>query len=293
MDWIESIRSFVETAETGSFSTAAKRLNIANSVHTKRIQWLEKKLACHLFYRTTRKVVLTEAGEFLLIKFRPLLNEWLDVYQQAVDYNSQPQGNIKIAFPPNIAHLSLFSKVINKTLRSFPKLSFNIITVDKPVYLLDENIDILIATEKYIVEPSTIVGIKLFDFQYKCIASPTYIANRGEINKPEDLEKHNCLIYHQDNKWLFSSTLYSVKGNLIADSGDTLLSACVQGLGLAYFPNFMIQDLISNNIIETILPKYSTKSDKLMIYYKKHEYKPRKISLLIEAFKQMKYEFFK
>lgn len=282
MNWFDGLSAFERVAEHHGFARAAQEMQLPTSVITKRIQWLEQKLGITLFARTTRLVTLTENGEYLLKRIKPLLEEWQEVQRQLLDYQAEPQGNLSICFPPNISRLSLFVDIFQQFIQSHPKIKLNFMTTTKPVSLQNEKIDFLIAIEKYVLDPQETVGVKLLSFTYQCFASPTYLAKHGVPQKPSDLAAHNCVIFKNDHDWEFSRKLIRVTGNWHTDAGDSLIAACLAGIGIVYMPGFMVQKELQEGQLEHVLMNYASKREQLSLYYLKQQYKPRKIVLLID-----------
>lgn len=289
MNWFDCLLAFANVVKQESFIGAARELSITNSAITKRIQWLEKKLACTLLLRTTRKVLPTDAGEYLLARINPLLEEWQNIHAQLLDYKSQPRGEISVALAPNLSGLPILMTAFEKFLQEQPNLRLQFSTIHKPVNLLNEKIDVLIATEKYLLDPFSTVGIKLLEFSYQCCATPAYIKKHGIPQTLADLKKHNCLIYRDNNQWEFAGNAHTVTGNLQADTADSLLLACTLGMGIIYMPDFMIQKELEQKIFKRVFTKLPTKKDTLMLFYTQHNYKPRKIELLINFLKKLKH----
>lgn len=286
MNWFDCLLAFKKVAEQQSFIGAARELNTMNSVITKRIQWLEEKLSCSLFLRTTRKVILTDTGEHLFNKINPLLDEWQDIHAQITDYKDQPQGEITLCLPPNFGGIPRLANVLHQFLKEYPRLKLHITHTHQAIDLLNAKVDILIAPERYLLDQTSVVGVKLADFSYQCFAAPAYLKKQGEPKKPEDLKKHNCIIYHNSNQWEFSGQPQTLQGSLRADAADSLKLACVSGIGLIYIPPFFVADELKQGLIKPILNKFPGKKDRLMIFYPKHAYKPRKIALLLDYLRQ-------
>jgi LysR family transcriptional regulator for bpeEF and oprC len=283
MNWFDCLQAYEKIAETHSFVGAARELQLPNSVVTKRIQWLEAELQSTLLVRTTRSVTLTDAGEHLLKKIKPLLAEWHDIRLQLVDYQSQPRGEIKLRLAPGLIGLSIMMDAIKNFSAAHPYLHLNITTTHEPVRIADTNIDVLIAIEKYILDPGETVGIKLFKFNYKCYAAPSFILTHGEPKNPAELVNYNCLVYNNDSLWEYSGKKIAVAGNFHADAGDALIAASIAGLGLIYIPDFIAKYAVDNKKLKPLLNAYPGKQDQLMLFYANHEYMPRKIELLIKS----------
>ena len=281
MNWFDCLLTFKYVAELHSFAGAARELKTTTSVITKRIQWLEAKLATSLFLRTTRKVTVTDTGEYLLKKIHPLLEEWHDIHAQIIDFKEQPRGEIVICMPPNFGSVWSIAKILFAFTKAHPHLRLYIKYTYEPIDLISQKIDVLIATEKYVLDTATTTGTKLFDFSYQCFASPGYIKKHGEPKKIDDLKKHNCIVFH-NSPWEFAGKSHAVQGNLRADSADALISACVSDVGLIYIPPFFVEKELKQGLLKQVLTKHQSKNDKMMIYYPKHAYKPRKIALFVD-----------
>src|ERR1700757_4285216 len=80
MQTLANLESFVRSAETGSFSAAARRLALTPAAVSRNVAMLERNLGVRLFQRSTRKLTLTEAGERLLVE----IGGNLDALQAAI-----------------------------------------------------------------------------------------------------------------------------------------------------------------------------------------------------------------
>jgi DNA-binding transcriptional LysR family regulator len=282
MNWFDCLLAFQKVCECHSFIGAARQLKITNSAVTKRVQWLEENLACDLFLRSTRKINLTDAGKHLLDRIQPLLEEWRDIHQQLQDLNHQPHGELTVCLPPNLAGVMEFSKAFAKFLTIYPNIRLQVISTHQPISLLKEKVDILIAPEKYVVDLRNTVGIKLLDFTYHCYAAPSYLKKHGEPKVPADLQKHQCILFRQENQWEFARKNMAVAGSFQSDAGDSIINACILGVGAAYLPDFMVAHEVKKNLLQPVLLKFATKQDQLKIFYIKHQYKARKIAVFID-----------
>lgn len=286
MNWFDCLEAFVKVSEAKSFIQAARALNTTNSVITKRIKWLEDKLATTLFIRTTRKVTLTEMGEALYLKTNPLLTEWQDIQMQLLDQKEMPQGEITICFPPNVSSQPLFIAMMSDFLHRYPKLHLHIINSANPVNLVNDKIDILIATENYLLDKHECVAMKLFDFSYGAYLSKKYLKQHTEPNKPLALKDHACIVYRADDEWEFAGKKYQVTGKLRADAADTMIPFCLRGDGIIYMPPFMLENELRAGTLKPILENYPGKKGTLSAFYPRHDYKPRKIVLFLQFLKE-------
>lgn len=285
MNWFDCLEAFVSVAQQQSFSAAARALNTNSSDITKRIQWMEKQLETALFLRTTRQVSLTDTGEYFLTRIQPLLNEWHDLYAQLLDFKAKPQGVLKIAGYPQLFSTAIMSKCLSAFAKTYPTLSLHLSTTSQPINLLENDVDILIAIDKYIVNPAETVSSSLFDFQYSLFASAHYLKTAPPLKKLSDLHAHRCLIYLKNNVWEFERESITVDGYLYADSGDALIEASKAGSGICRVPAFMVKNDVAQNKLINVLPQFVSKKQLLKIFFLKHSYQPRKIKVFVDFVK--------
>lgn len=280
VNWFDSFESFIKVAKYGSFTDASHALSLPKSVVTKRIQWLELQLNATLFLRTTRQVTLTDIGIQLLNKIEPLLVGWHEIHAELIDYETNPQGEIVVCLPPNMSSSLFFP--FQEFLSLHPKIKLNLITTSVSISLVDEHVDILIAPEKYLLNPEDSIGVKLYNFSQQVYASPDYLKKYGYPKTLSDLQKHNCLIFKDQTYWSFLERRVTVSGNWRADSGDGIIQACLRGLGLAYLPDMMIQEEARSGSLIQVLTDYPTEKQSIQLYYPKHSYKPKKLTIFID-----------
>jgi DNA-binding transcriptional LysR family regulator len=286
MNWFDCLDTFSRIAEKQSFIGAARDLKTTRSVISKRIQWLEAELGMSLLLRTTRKVSLTENGEILLSEVKPLLEEWDNVHSRLQDFQAEPRGTLSICLPPNVASTPCMLAAINTFAKSYPLVRIKSMTTHAPISLIDNHIDVLLAADKFVLEPDSTIGTTLYSYEYICVASPEYLKNSPKIKNPEDLRQHNCLVFSIYNEWLFDGNLIQVCGNFGSDSSDALVHSALQGYGLIYIPAFMIKGLLTEKKLVPVLEKHKTKTDILKAFQTQRAYKPRKITAFIEHIKE-------
>lgn len=226
--------------------------------------------------------VVDRCGHSFIKTYKPLLSEWDDIHRQLLDYQSQPQGTLVVALPPNIAGTSAFIQVLQQFSERYPLIDLQLVTIHEALSLIDKKIDVLLGPEKYLLEPQNTIGATLFNYSYQCFASPAYLSKHGKPVDPSELCAHNCLTYNTDSRWQFNELTTAVSGTLRTDSGDSLIGAARMGMGIIHIPRFMVQEEIQRGELQQILNAFQGKHDRFMAFYAKHDYKPRKIAVFIE-----------
>ena len=281
MQWFEALQAFVQIAEQKSFVRAANQLNLTTSKITKLIQGLEHHLKVVLLIRTTRKVTLTEEGEYLYQRAALLLQDWDDLQKSMLDKVQRPQGKITIAAPANLLNINPLMGWLIDFLNHYPSIQLNTQLITEPLSLSQQNIDILIGVDRYILDTENTIAKGILRFKYGLYASPTYLKSHPEIKTPADLKDHNCLLFKGEPYWTFSNGQQYVQGNYSADTGIGLFTAALQHVGLIKAPDFMAKEWVERKLLKPLLQKWYGNPDNLNIYYQKLHYQPRKIQLLI------------
>lgn len=282
MQWLEALQAFVAVAKQKSFVRAANQLHITTPKVTKLIQWLEHRLKVVLLIRTTRQVTLTEEGDYLFQRASLLLKEWNDLQQTLVDKTQKPQGKITIAAPANLLNINPIMHWLVIFLNDYPDIQLNTQLITHPINLSQQNIDILIGVDRYVIDKENTIAKRILRFKYGLYASPDYLKSHPNIKSPADLKNHNCLLFKEEPHWTFSNGKQFVQGNYSADTAVGLFAAALQHLGLIKAPDFMAKEWVDKKMLKPILQKWYGSADNLYIYYQKRHYQPKKIKLFVD-----------
>ena len=286
MDRLANMIAFVTVAETGSFAEAANRLNIANSVVSKRIKDLEAYLGTLLLQRTTRHVNLTEAGYAYVEHARKFLDELAEVEENLRYRNENPVGEIKISAPLSFGNKFL-GPAIADFLEKYPDVSVKLIINDRTVDIAAEGFDLAIRIGA--LEEQSLITRKLAQSRRVVVASPSYLEKHGRPQTPEDLARHNCLSFiglHDGNAWPFMKDgkefWQHVGGRFIADSGTLLCEAAVHGCGIAILPTFIVGQHMISGELEPLLEEFEAPPLAIQAVYQHKRHLSAKTRKLID-----------
>ena len=281
MKW-QGINEFVAVAETNSFSLAAKNLNISTAQVSRQITALEKRLQVKLFYRTTRKVSLTQEAQLFYQHCRHLL-DGLDTAEQAVtNLQSKPQGKIKLTAPVTYGEQKVLPLIndfvaLNSDIEVITELTNN------RVDLIDGGFDIAIRLGQ--LQDSSLIAKKLSQRSNFVCASENYLQKHGEAHSLSELKHHNCLLGTRDY-WRFTEQNKEknirVKGNLRCNSGLALVDAALKDIGIVQLPDYYVQSYIASGQLVTILDQFREPAEGIWAVYPQNRYLSPKIRLLID-----------
>lgn len=286
MDRLANMQAFRAVANSKSFAEAAKKLNIANSVISKRIKDLENYLGTQLFIRTTRKITLTETGASYLEYVSKILDDIDEVESSIQHSRDRPTGKIKLAAPLMFGKKHL-GPILTTYLDKYPEVSIQSYLSDREIDLIDEGFDLAIRSGP--LKDSTLFAKKLFSFKRVICASPTYFKREGKPLTPADLKRHNCLSYlnvSEGKLWPYyqrkTKKWQPVEGQFFSDSGDLLHEAVLAHAGITQLPTFVIQESLNSGALEAVLTEYSEPEIDFFVVYPHTRHLSIKIRTLID-----------
>ncbi|MYM72281.1 LysR family transcriptional regulator [Duganella sp. FT134W] len=236
MDQFQALSAFVAVVEAGGFTAAARRTGESQSVISKSVGALEKRLGVQLFNRTTRSVTLTHHGRLYYERTKPLLDEMAQVNEELISSTVEISGLVRIATSATFGRLHVLP-LIPQLLALHPKLKLDLTLSDSVQDLLMEGIDVAIRVSP-VQNPDAVVR-RVSTTSLVCVGSRSYFAQHGVPATPADLAGHNCLIYNDITSWTFSGPhgtfSVPVTGNLSSNTVETILSAVRAGVGIGMF----------------------------------------------------------
>lgn len=281
MELASQMMLFVHTVEHGSFSAAARSLDVSPSAISKQIRRMEDRLGVRLLNRSTRRITLTEEGRAFYPRCRRIAAEITDAEALVTSLSEQVQGTLRVAATVAFAKAHLLP-LIPEFLKRYPELELGLELTDRPVDVVEEEIDVAIRFTEQITDTS-VVARKLAPNKRVICASPVYLDAHGMPQKPEDLLNHNCLrlsTVSSWNDWEFKDSdgmrVLHVNGNFEANSADAIYHATLAGVGIARLSTYLVGDDLRSGRLRRILPEYTHESaDILAIYPDRRHLSPR------------------
>jgi DNA-binding transcriptional LysR family regulator len=261
MDKFEDLQAFVAVVESGSFTAAAERLGAAKSAVSRRVSALEARLGVQLLRRTTRMLNLTDTGRSFYEHSARILAD-LDEAESAVQLeHGELRGTLRVALPLSfgVRHMC---KPIAAFSKQHPKIRFDLDLNDRRIELIEEGVDLAVRIGH--LRDSSLIARKLFDVNAVICASPHYLKTHGTPETPDDLRKHDCLVYsnlEDPERWEWKDTngnrrSVEVRTVMRASSGDFLVNAAAHGLGIVIQPTFLASESIRRGTLVPILEGY-------------------------------------
>lgn len=255
----DDVRAFLAVAEAGGFGRAADQMALSKSVVSRRVSRLEEDLGARLITRSTKGVVMTEAGEALRARARHAFDDLHDALTDAARREGELTGLLRVTAPLSfgVAHLSTF---LAEFMVAHPKLKLDVSYSDRRVDILAEGFDVAVRMGS--LPDSALVARRVAPLRVLILASPAYLARHGAPRRPRDLATHECILYvaPEGDLWRFREgdryTSVRITGRLRADNGDAIREAAIAGLGIAGLPSFLLGDAVPSGALVPILTEF-------------------------------------
>lgn len=187
---VDALIGFIAVIDTGSFSAAADRLGQTPSGVSRTISRLESQLGMTLIKRTTRRLDLTEEGEWLLARARKILSDLQDTEDQLAARLSQPSGLVRVnAATPVLDHL--IAPLAADFLDAYPLVRLALMSGETVIDLIEERADLAIRIGP--LADSTLNARRLGTSRLRLLASPAYLAGHGTPDTADQLASHRLL----------------------------------------------------------------------------------------------------
>lgn len=253
---LEDIQAFVAVADAGGFGRAGQRLGLSKSMVSRRVARLEAELGAQLLSRTTRGVAITEAG----LEFKGRADQVLADLEAARDALAQRGdevvGTLRLAAPLSFGMTHL-APVLAELAMRHPRLQVEASYSDRFVDLIGERFDV--AVRLGTLSDSSLIARKIAPIHGVMVASPDYLARRGEPRTPAELAGHDAVL--QINEvWRFRDGRREITvqshARFRADNGQALVYAAEAGVGIAMLPTFLSGPSIEKGTLVPILRDY-------------------------------------
>ena len=273
---IGGLEVFLTIAEHGSLRGAAKALGLQPPAVSYQLKALEERIGVALFIRTTRSIHLTDGGRSLLARARPAVTELGEALEDARAHGGARKGTVRLTLP-YVAYPLTIAKRLAAFQGKYPEIELELSFNEAFVDIAAEGFHAGVRLGDHIRDD--MIAVRLGPpFKEVVFAAPAYFERHGRPERPADLLGHNCIRYRYiaSNRiapWEFQGpegiATIDVKGNLVVNSTNALISAARDGLGIGWlFEPSVEEDLRAGNL-ERILARYAIERPGYFLYYPK------------------------
>ncbi len=290
MDRFTSLTAFVRVVESGSFSAAARRLNMSKTMVSNHVQALEDRLGVRLLNRTTRKVSLTEIGKTYCDRATQILSDLEQADDVASALQSTPRGTLRIYCMTHV--VQFVAPVVTQFLANYPDVKVELIMGEASIDMIDEGFDVALRLTP--PPDSSLIVRGLATWRHVLCCSQTYIERHGRVQALAALGERNCfrhVNYPFGDEWRFVDrkgvpASVRVAGTLITNSGETLLHAALAGSGVCLAPGFLVHGYLDAGRLIRLLPEYRPLELSMNAVYPHRHHLSAKVRIFIDMLAQ-------
>jgi len=257
MDRLAAMEAFVLVVDTGSFSAAARRLEVGQPAVSKLVAQLEDRLGVKLLVRTTRGLTATEAGLNYYERARRSIEEADEAEVAARGAGSGLMGTLRVSAAVTFARIHLMPRIL-EFLARHPDLEMEVVLDDRNVDLVQEGIDVALRMGR--LADSTLTARRIASGRQAVVGTAAYFARAGEPTAPGDLIAHEAVIYSQRGGgavWTFqrggAELAVTLKGRLRVTAAEGVRAAVLANAGIAIASEWMFAPEIADGTVKAVL----------------------------------------
>jgi DNA-binding transcriptional LysR family regulator len=287
---LNDIGAFIAVAEERSFTRAAARLGVSQSALSQTVRGLESRLGVRLLNRTTRNVSPTAAGERLLRTVGPRVRE-IDAELSAVsELRDKPAGMVRLTATENAADAVLWP-VLRTLLPNYPEIKVEIVIDYGLTDIVAEQVDAGVRPGETVAKDMIAVPIGPA-MRMAVVGAPSYFAQRPPPRVPQDLTRHSCINLRLPAKrgiysWEFERNGRELKvrvdGQLVFNTSALILSAALDGFGLAYLTEQQVKKHLDNGKLVRVLANWCPPFSGYHLYYPSRRQPSAAFAVVVEA----------
>lgn len=288
-DW-GSLAAFAIVAEERSFTRAAARLGVSPSALSHTMRRLEERLRIQLLARSTRSVSTTQAGERLLARLGPAIEEIASAVEDLGRLLDRPSGRVRITASRTAAQL-VIAPALPRFIQSYPDIVVEVLIepglTDIVARRFDAGIRLGESLEKDVVAVPVTGQLRI-----AVVGAPRYFATHPAPARPHDLRQHRCINFRLPSagtiyKWEFEKGRRKVEvgvdGPLVFDDEGMVLDAALAGLGLAYLIEDRVASLLAAGALARVLEDWCPPFPGFFLYYPGRRQVSPALAALIDA----------
>lgn len=286
MSILEEMAVFSAVVRQGSFSAAARDLDLTPSAISKKVTGLEQRVSTRLLQRTTRRLSLTEAGRVFLERSEAILSDVAAAEAALAEIGQRPRGRLRVNGTVGFTRTQVMP-LVPGFLQAYPEIELEITLSDEKVDLVEQGIDLAIRLGK--LPDSSLVARRLGEASRVICATPDYLARAGRPRRPADLHQHNCLTLSASadhNEWRFHTgegiETVRVQGNFATNHSDALYQALLGGAGIARLSTFMVGADLDAGRLVPLLEKENREVQLIHAVYPHRRHLPQKVACFID-----------
>ncbi|MBV8576891.1 MAG: LysR family transcriptional regulator [Acetobacteraceae bacterium] len=286
MDRLESMSTFLAVVETGSLSAAARQLKTPLATVSRKVSDLESHLQTKLFNRSSRKLVLTDAGSSYFAACKRILADVTEAERAASGEYSAPTGELILTAPVGLGRAYLIP-ILADFLKAYPDIKASLLLADRVQSLFQEHIDLGLRIGP--LPDSSLIAVRVGTTRRVVCASPAYLATHGTPRTPDDLVGHDCITYAgfmSPDVWTFikheTTVAVPVHARLVVGSVEAACDAACAGIGITSAFAYHFQTALQRGALTALLDEFQPPALPVNLVYAANRFLPLKVRAFLD-----------
>jgi len=286
MDRLDAMSTFVAVVEAGSLSAAARRLNTPLATVSRKVSELESHLRTKLFNRSSRKLVLTDAGSSYVVACKRILADVTEAERAASGEYSAPTGELIVTATIGLGRIYLIP-ILADFLKAYPDIKVSLILTDRMLSLFEEQVDVALRIGA--LSDSSMIATRVGAIRRMICASPAYLAARGTPRTPDDLAGHDCITYaglvSPDVRTFVrdkTNVAIPVHARLVVGSAEAACDAACAGIGITSAFSYHFQAALERGALTSLLDEFQPATLPVNLVYTASRFLPIKMRAFLD-----------
>jgi DNA-binding transcriptional LysR family regulator len=286
MDRFESMSTLLAAVEGGSLSAASRKLGMPLATVSRKVSELEAHLRTRLINRTSRRLMLTDAGRSYVAACKRILEDIGEAERAAAGEYMAPRGDLTVTAPIVFGRLHVLPVAI-EFLKAYPDIDIRVALADRVVNLQEDDIDLAIRIGD--LPDSSLVATRVGSIRHVVCGSPAYFAQRGTPKSPGQLSTHDCITFDglmSPDTWKFAvgkSTLsVAIHSRLIVNTAEAAIDAAIAGVGITRVLSYQVASALRAGTLALALREFEPKPWPVSLVYSGQGLLPLKLRAFLD-----------
>jgi DNA-binding transcriptional LysR family regulator len=286
MDRLDAMSTFLAVVEAGSLSAAARQMNAPLTTVSRKVSDLESHLRIKLFSRSSRQLVLTDAGSSYLTACKRILADVTEAERIASGEFTAPTGELAITAPVSLGRIHLIP-ILADFLKTYPDITANLVLTDRVQSLFQEQVDVGLRIGE--LPDSSLMAVRVGTTRSVVCANPAYLAARGTPRTPDDLANHDCISYAaiaSPDIWTFNpdktTIAVPIRPRLVVSNAEAACDAACAGLGITIALSYQFSAGLKCGALTTLLDEFRPARLPINLVYAADRFLPIKVRAFLD-----------
>ena len=286
MDRLDAMAVLLAVVETGSLSAASRALHSPLPTVSRKISELEAHLGVRLITRTSRKILLTEAGESYVAAAREILGRVEEAERRASGEYIAPRGDLTMTAPIVFGRLHVLP-IVTDFLKAFPDINIRLVMSDRTISLADEQIDVALRISH--LTENNLIAMRVGSIRTTVYANPDYLKRNSRPLHPRDLADHDCIAFEgvlSHRFWTFRDDTkdisIAIRARLSVNTAEAAVDAAAAGLGITRVMSYQAKHAVGAGLLVPLLEKFEQEASPVHLVHMSQGLMPLKLRTFLD-----------